>query len=145
MLNFIRNALSAGIPSNPKLSMDGNYKSYPFPECDSIYDVNSVIAGVPSFMKWTQNDHPKGVDSNRLLNPEYVIGSLRKYAANMIDEELKFFTPVFEQLLVTFDIHEIQCQDDGFFIYTSLSDKPVTLQVHVLNMTTTRGIAHYAS
>lgn len=126
------------------VNADGNRLVYPFAECDSLYGVESIIPGMPNFMQWFDTDevayHPK-------RTPDRIIGMLRKYVANMTEEELSYFTPVYNQLITLFDIQSVQCHQDSFELSVFLNDEPKVLKVSVFNMTKplSETLAFYAS
>lgn len=106
---------------------------YYLQDAGNLYGVYSEFYGIPNFMVWAVDQ--TWVDQHKLPLPiDMIIGHTRRYVANMTEEELELFLPVFQQLCSIYNIYRISCSNHGFELHTVLNGRPKRLLITVMNM-----------
>lgn len=123
----------AGIQGHLDEAKKRQYVKHYLEDAENLYGVQSEFAGLPNFMVWSPD--ATWLDQTcEPLNMDVVIGNTRRYVANMTEEELALFLPVFQQVCALYKVYRITLSNHTFELHTVLNGRPKRLLVSVMNM-----------
>lgn len=122
-----------GIEGYREQAKKRQYVKHYLNDAENLYGVQSEFAGLPNFMVWSTD--ATWVDLTMEPLPiDAIIGNTRRYVANMTEEELELFLPVFQQICSLYKVYCITINGHAFEMHITINGQPKRLLVSVMNM-----------